>query len=316
MTDALPIHLRFASTDPEVVNDRLGQIYPGVDIRTPGDEPVFAFRQEVDGDADLALGRFQFGGYGRARLVLEDRVTVARRRSGTYNWDVDGRRGTDLVVIQPQEDYRAVLEGLTIDSVNLSLSALAETARTVYGDERLQVAFDDPRPVSPGQESYWNATHDFVRQALTDPEIASVPLLRADLLRRMAVATLEVFPLAGDPRARRVSVAARQAGYTRAVEFLHAALSLPITLEDVARHAAMSTIELTRTFRSHAGTTPGAYLRGLRLAAAHRDLLRGDPGAGDTVAAIAVRWGFAYPGDFARRHRAAYGENPGHTLRH
>lgn len=60
----------------------------------------------------------------------------------------------------------------------------------------------------------------------------------------MAVTTLETFPLAGDPEARRASVAARQAAYTAAVEFMRAADSLPITVEDVAHHAEVSTVEL------------------------------------------------------------------------
>ena len=84
-------------------------------------------------------------------------------------------------------------------------------------------------------------------------------------------------------------MAARQAAYTRAVEFIHATLSLPIPLEDVARHAGVSTIELTRAFRAHISITPGAYLRGLRLAAAHTELRAADPGLGATVSAIAIQ---------------------------
>lgn len=315
MTQPLPIHLRFATTNPEAVKDRLSQTYTGADIRPPRDNPAFVYRQEVDGDADLALGRFHFGGHGQASLVLEDRFTVARLRSGHHHWEVDGHRGTGLMIIQPLQEYRAVLDFMRVETVDLSLTALARTARTVYGDDRIEMAFAGPRPVSPAMARYWGATHEFVHQGLTDPGIASAPLLRADLLRRMAVATLETFPFAGDPQARRISMATQRAAYRQAVEFMHAALSLPITVEDVARHAHLSTLELTRAFRAHAGTTPGAYLRDLRLAAAHQDLVRGDSAAGDTVVAIAVRWGFAHSGDFARRHRADYGENPAHTLR-
>jgi AraC-like DNA-binding protein len=316
VNQAQSVHLRLSTTDPELVNEHLSQTYAGAQIRTCRDDPAFVYRQDVDGDTDLTLGRFHLGGQGRVQLVLEDRVTVSLPGSGTHRWEIGGHRGTGLAVKQPHQDYRAVLEFLSLDTVDLRLATLVRTARTVYGNESLQVRFSDPDPVSAQMAAYWQATHAFVRQGLTDPAIADVPLLRADLLHRMAVATLETFPLAGDPQSRRETVAARQSAYTRAVEFIHAAVSLPITVEDVARHVNFSTLELTRTFRAHAGTTAGAYLRRLRLAAAHQDLLRGDPGAGSTVAAIAVRWGFAYPGDFARRYRAAYGENPAHTLRH
>ncbi|MFF0946073.1 helix-turn-helix transcriptional regulator [Kocuria sp. CPCC 205300] len=316
MNRAQPVRLRLSTTDPELVNEHLSQTYAGAQIRASGDDPAFVYRQDVDGDTDLTLARFYLRGQGRVNLRLEDRVTVSLPGSGTHRWEINGHRGTGLAMKQPDQDYRAVLESLSLDTVDLRLATLVRTARTVYGNEALPVSFTAPDPVSARMAAYWKATHALVRQGLTDPAVADVPLLRADLFHRMTVATLETFPLAGDPQARRETVATRQAAYTRAVEFIHAALSLPITVEDVARHANLSTVELTRTFRAQAGTTAGAYLRRLRLAAAHQDLLRGDPTAGDTVAAVAVRWGFAYPGDFARRHRAAYGQNPAHTLRH
>ncbi|MFE7630200.1 helix-turn-helix transcriptional regulator [Kocuria sp. NPDC057446] len=314
VTDPLPIRLRVATNDPEVAGDRLRQTYAGAEIRTPRDDPAFAYRQDVDGDAELSLGRFHFGGRGRVNLVLEDTLTVVRRRTGTHRWEVDGRRGTGLMVIQPHEAYRAELEFLEADSLNLHLPALQDTARAVHGDQDLEVAFDHPRPASPAHAKYWADTFDFAHGILTDPAISTVPLLRADLHRRMAVATLETFRLSGDPRTRRISVAARQTAHRQAVEFMHASLSLPITVEDVARHVGLSTVELAGVFRSRTGITPAAYLRGLRLAAAHQDLVRGTPAGGGTVRAIALRWGFPHAGDFARRHRHAYGENPARTL--
>jgi transcriptional regulator GlxA family with amidase domain len=57
-----------------------------------------------------------------------------------------------------------------------------------------------------------------------------------------------------------------------------------------------------------------SYLRRARLAGAHADLLAADPTTGDTVAAIAARWGFAQPGRFARHYRSVYGVLPSTTL--
>ncbi|WP_375372794.1 helix-turn-helix domain-containing protein [Micromonospora sp. S-DT3-3-22] len=68
-------------------------------------------------------------------------------------------------------------------------------------------------------------------------------------------------------------------------------------------------------FRRYHDTTPARYARRVRLDRAHRDLLDGDPAAGDTVAAIAARWGFVDAKRFATDYRAAYGQPPSHTLR-
>jgi AraC-like DNA-binding protein len=313
-----PLHLQVSTTDPEAANEALRQVYSRARMGTIDDPSSFLYRQEVHGDSELTLGRLTFRGSIAGHMVLEENFSVVLPRSGSLDWEIAGRKGSglSLFMVQPAQDYFGAVDRLAVDSVNLSRPALQDTARTVFGDERLEVAFEHPRPVSPAREKYWRTTYDFVQQALADPAVADVPLLRADLLRQISVATLETFALCGDVQARRASTAARQAAYRRAVEFVDAAVSLPITVEDIARHVGLSTLELTRAFRSHAGTTPAAHLRGLRLAAAHEDLVHGDPAEGHTVAEIAARWGFAHPGDFARRHRQAYGENPGRTLRH
>ncbi|MFE2728281.1 helix-turn-helix domain-containing protein [Kitasatospora sp. NPDC059327] len=59
--------------------------------------------------------------------------------------------------------------------------------------------------------------------------------------------------------------------------------------------------------------TPMAYLRRVRLDAAHRDLLAADPGS-TTVTRVAMQWGFAHPGHFAARYRDAYRIPPSATL--
>lgn len=312
-----PMRRYVSTTDPEVANDALQQIYTSARMGAVSDESSFLYSQEVQGDADLSLSRLTFRGSIAGRMVLDEVFSVVLPRAGGVDWTIDGRSGTGLgaFLVQPGQEYYGEVDQLLVDSVTLSLPTLRETARTVYGDEALEVAFHDPRPRSPGRERHWRSTVAHVQQTLSDPAVSSVPLLRADLLRQMSVATLEAFPLAGVPGVRRVSAAEQQAAYRRAVEYLHAAVSSPVTVEDVARHVELSTVELTRAFRSHAGTTPGAFLRELRLMAAHDDLVRGDPGHGDTVRGIARRWGMADPGNFARRHREAYGENPVDTLR-
>ena len=57
-----------------------------------------------------------------------------------------------------------------------------------------------------------------------------------------------------------------------------------------------------------------AYLRRVRLDQAHRQLRTADPGGEDTVARIALDWGFTSPSRFARYYRDAYGRVPSATL--
>lgn len=51
------------------------------------------------------------------------------------------------------------------------------------------------------------------------------------------------------------------------------------------------------------------------MESAHRDLRAADPASGDTVAAIAARWGFLHAGRFSIGYRETYGCSPSDTLR-
>ncbi|MBV9820387.1 MAG: helix-turn-helix domain-containing protein [Solirubrobacterales bacterium] len=58
-----------------------------------------------------------------------------------------------------------------------------------------------------------------------------------------------------------------------------------------------------------------AYLRRVRLEAAHRELQAADGSDGVTLGAVGRRWGFAKPGRFAGAYRVVDGQPPSRTLR-
>ncbi len=101
----------------------------------------------------------------------------------------------------------------------------------------------------------------------------------------------------------------------RAVQFIDAHADHPIGLGEIAAAARIGVRGLQHAFRRYRGTTPLGYLTRVRLDRAHRALQTADPTRGDTVAAIAARWGFSNPGRFSVLYRHHYGHPPGHTLR-
>lgn len=70
---------------------------------------------------------------------------------------------------------------------------------------------------------------------------------------------------------------------------------------------------LHEAFREHLGTTPKAYLKTLRLEAAHHDLLKGLETT--RVTDVALEWGFLHFGWFSQDYRRLFGEAPSQTLR-
>ncbi|MFI7452862.1 AraC family transcriptional regulator [Nonomuraea sp. NPDC049714] len=88
----------------------------------------------------------------------------------------------------------------------------------------------------------------------------------------------------------------------------------PICLGDIAAAARVSVRTLQLGFREHLQTTPMAYLRSVRLAHAHADLVRiAETGSQTTVTDVALRWGFTHLGRFAALYRQTYGRPPSST---
>lgn len=102
----------------------------------------------------------------------------------------------------------------------------------------------------------------------------------------------------------------------RATEFIDTHAGEPIGLSEIAAAAGLGPRGLQHAFARHRDTTPLGYLRQVRLERAHRELQGADPTRGDTVAAIAARWGFPHPSRFSADYRRRYGRYPSTTLRH
>ncbi len=93
----------------------------------------------------------------------------------------------------------------------------------------------------------------------------------------------------------------------RGIDFLEAHLGEDIALSDISQQAGVSHWHFLRMFRALTGETLKGYLRGRRLAAARRALLRSDIG----VLQVALEAGFSSQASFTRAFRAAYGMPPG-----
>ena len=92
----------------------------------------------------------------------------------------------------------------------------------------------------------------------------------------------------------------------RARAFIHEGADRPVSLEEVAGHAALSRFHLTRSFTQVFGLPPLAYHRRLRLEAAAR-LLKSDS---TTPSELAEQLGYASLSAFTRAFRHNFGVPP------
>ncbi|CAM3525258.1 AraC family transcriptional regulator [Tsukamurella ocularis] len=99
----------------------------------------------------------------------------------------------------------------------------------------------------------------------------------------------------------------------RVIDRIHADPGRAWTAADMAEAAGVSVRRLQEGFRLYVGVSPREYLLDVRLDRAHHDLVRASPM--DTVADVAMRWGFHHTGRFAAAYRRRYGVAPSATRR-
>jgi transcriptional regulator GlxA family with amidase domain len=98
----------------------------------------------------------------------------------------------------------------------------------------------------------------------------------------------------------------REGRFSRLLEWARANLALPLTVEDLADHAAMSPRNFARAFVSDLGVTPAKAVERLRLEEARARL----EGAPDTLERIAAETGFGDPERMRRAFLRVYGQPP------
>jgi AraC-like DNA-binding protein len=247
-------------------------------------------------------------------------LLVAHVRAGWLGYrSVGGERryGAGDVCFAVQHDHpnTARYADLNMAVTVIAPELLGQVAGTAPGSPQ-PVRLTGYQPVSAGAARYWKAAWSHVRyQVLGVPEAAAQPLLVAAAERLLVASALATFPnnALTDPTIEDRHDA-HPATLRRATAFIEENAHRPVSVADVAAAASVTVRAVQLAFRRHLDTTPLAYLRRVRLAHAHQELLAADP-ARETVTAVAYRWGFASTSRFAAEYRAAYGVTPSQTLR-
>lgn len=240
--------------------------------------------------------------------VLQGTVQVERGQ------DIDRYQAGDVLLggvrpIGPTVRTR----GLRSRNVILPLPLLHAMAGTEPGTSA-PLRFLSLHLASPSARAQWSAVTRYVDGLLTSPDAALSPLVVASAARLLAATALTVFPsTAHVPASSRDRRDASTATVRRAAAFIDEHAARDITVPDIAAAACVTVRALQMAFRRELDSTPTAYLRKVRLARAHRELVNADLSQ-ETVTAVAYRWGFSSASRFSAYYRETYGVSPKQTL--
>ncbi|MFC8047916.1 helix-turn-helix transcriptional regulator [Nocardia sp. NPDC057353] len=220
------------------------------------------------------------------------------------------RRGAVLALEPPDRPHSGVMRHAAYDLITLEPELLARVADLSPRERPPRLGANAPASAAAARRLAGAIEHFGANAAA----LAGNPLTTATAADFLAAVALDAFPAtAGEPthvdRNDTHSETVR-----RAIAFMETRAAEDISLADIASAAYVTIRAVQLAFQRHLHTTPVQYLRRIRLDCAHADLLAAAPGGGETVTAIAYRWGFVNPGRFAGYYRQVYGCTPHQTL--
>lgn len=300
--------MQFTSRNVDDVESTWQQFVPSATLQKV-DPRRFRFDWRSADLASATLVRYELAAQIHSTAEPQDQLLACRVDSaGARVWskdqDLDARTPwlTDGEPVQAQWVHSARVRALVFDR-----AAAQERARQITGDDRIELRATGLAPRSSAAAMQWERMFHYLDTSFDD-ELGDDRILRAEFERHALMTTLATFPTTMTDSLRRTP---QRAGapltVRRALAYIEENAHLPITVDDVATASFISTRGLQYAFRRALDITPTDALRRARLDGARRDLDRGD---GESVRAVARRWGFSHPSRFATAYRAAYGTAP------
>ncbi|WP_127502467.1 AraC family transcriptional regulator [Actinoplanes solisilvae] len=289
-------------------------------LRSPRPPPGFRFRSRFAQADGLAVDVLTHGATLKVNADPFPHVMILLFRQGRYEVRTQHEEARfaagDALLFPPGVAFDASWDRIKFALVRFPI-AVAERVAARHGVKPADLRFDSMTPVSAALGRQWTTTSDYLARSFAGPDpMITHPLVRSATAEVAAATALAVFPnttmtvdyLSGPGRVEPAAI-------RRAVAFIDTHADQPVTIDDIAAAAGVGVRALQAGFAHHRDTTPGGYLRRVRLERVHRELQAADATLGDTVGKIARRWGFGNLGRFAVDYRKTYGRSPSRTLR-
>ena len=202
-------------------------------------------------------------------------------------------------------------------ALQLPWAVAGELAEARAGVAAADLRFEAMAPISAAvQRTFARTAHFICRQLVSSGDTEISPLVAQEMTWLAAAAMLETFPNTAMTVPYLTGPGwVPQAAVRRAATFIEAYADRPVTLDQIAAVAGVTSQALRSAFRRYLDVTPIGYLRRVRLERARAELQAADPASGITVADVARRWGWSSPGQFAKAYGRRFGVLPDHTLR-
>ena len=299
----------FSDDDPRRIREQLQAVYGhGTHVDCTDGQNLGRYRHVRHSATGFDVDQTDHSG--------EATLTIAEIGYDTLIWVHAG-----TLVVRLQDEVGAASRGemrlLRAASGPVSLQTVDSRLTIVHLRSALPRGSSSPvllGPRSPDAAALVERTVTYATELMNHGDTAMAETLSDSLARLLRDAVVAGFACgSGNDSATPDSTDPLPATLRAALTYIEADISRRISLADLAREAYATPRTVQYLFRRYLDTTPTAYVRELRLAAARQELLMADRSE-TTVGATASRWGFGHTGRFAVLYRETYGESPHQTL--
>jgi AraC-like DNA-binding protein len=323
---APPAGFRVGGVRPEAAVRAFELGYEGRDLAPgrPGDD--FSWQHVAVGSGPVSLVSCRFGASLRGTVRPPDDYVAAWFSTGGGVVDVGraevGVRSGEPFAFPSDREFTFDYAAYRLNLLHLDRRWLAWYASVRDGREPTPIRLRHDRALGGDQRTAWRKATATLAEVLLGSGTATA-LAVADATAVAADTLLDVFaePAGGSGGAGAAAgpgaspaLVARRSRLDAAVQYIDAHADRPISAVDVAEAIGVSARVLQSMFQQQLGHTPTAHLRRVRLQRAHDELAALDGRPGETVGAVARRWGFAHLGRFSERYAREFGERPSDTL--
>ncbi|EJC83382.1 LOW QUALITY PROTEIN: DNA-binding domain-containing protein, AraC-type [Rhizobium leguminosarum bv. trifolii WSM2297] len=309
-----------SGTDPDELSEILSTSNSPIKVSAEGNMPI-AFRCNFISMGDMGIGDCAYDGTILSRreeptskvtifLPTQGNVSFEGKREQIYSTP---GRGT---ILETGRATTARISGprrhlcLFIDQAKITGHLTHMLERTISGDIDIHPYID----LTTGSGLVLQHLVVNLHRGLSgDGPLQQSPLALSALCDAVIYLLLETCPHRYSEALALPASAPAPRHVKWAIDFMREHIAEPISLSDIATAAKVSVRTLQQGFRQFRNTTPIAYLHELRMLAAHRDLL--EPGTRQSVADVAIRWGFTHLGRFSAEYRKRFGQLPSQALK-
>jgi AraC-like DNA-binding protein len=305
------------SDEPTTATIAAARLFASHQLTSDAARTPLRFELDAIDVADMTVARVSYGSAVRIRSDgLDGKLAISMPRTQPVSVHRPGggfECGPECAWVLAAGEPVTIATGARHDAVSVvvPIQMVEDHLRRLLGTElRRPLMFASEPSQSPWLRVAFASMSSLMEQSdaqrLVSPIVTSQikDLFLTTLLLNHPNNYLDDLTPPGEPGSPRVVRRVREA-ITDAPEY-------PWTMTELAEAAGASVRSVQVNFRKHVGCTPFEMLRVIRLERAHADL--SDPGPGDTVTSICMRWGFSNMGRFASAYRRRYGISPHETL--